>query len=331
MMSEPQLPPYPWLVADVGGTNARFAVINGPGQLPGRLQVLHSDDFPAFQDALGHYLANTDGERPRAAAIAIAGPVTGDQVRFTNHPWSFSIASTRRTLQLDRLRVINDFTALALALPHLGPDDTHLVGPGEAVAGAPLALIGPGTGLGVSGLLPAGSHWLPLSGEGGHATLAPGNSRESALLDIVRQDFPHVSAERVLSGSGLPNLYAALAKLEGDKAIGDVTPEFITDRALSHSDDLCVATVNTFCSLLGVVAGNLVLTLGARGGLYIGGGVVPRLGQFFDQSPFLTSFSAKGRHTGYLTKVPVRVIRAESPALLGAAQAFAVFPDDDPV
>lgn len=324
------IPPYPWLVADVGGTNARFAIVEGPGQPPAQLQVLHSDDFPAFQDALRHYLADAGANRPRAAVIAVAGPVTSDQVRFTNHPWSFSITATRRQMQFERLLVINDFTALALAVPGLDPDNTRVVAAGQAVSGAPLALIGPGTGLGVSGLLPIGSSWLPLSGEGGHVTLAPGNARESALLDIVRQNLSHVSAENLLSGSGLPTLYRAVATLDGYQPIAEATPEMITEQALNRGDYLSVETCNSFCSLLGVVAGNLVLTLGARGGLYIGGGIVPKLGQFFDQSPFLASFTRKGRYTAYLTAVPVHVITASTAALSGAAEAFAVFPNDPP-
>ncbi|MDX1606025.1 MAG: glucokinase [Candidatus Competibacterales bacterium] len=314
--------PLPWLVADIGGTNARFALVPTPDSPPLAIEALRCAEFPDPAAAIEHYLAQTSLDRPRSAALAVAAPVTGDRIDLTNHPWTFSIEALRQSLQFDRLRVLNDFTALALALPHLAPGERRQVGPGEPAANAPLALIGPGTGLGVSALLPTDGRWLPLSGEGGHVTMAPIDARESAILDQVRQRFPHVSGERLICGSGLCNLYRALAELEG-KPVESLEPAAITQRALDGSDPLCVETLNTFCGMLGTLAGNLVLTLGASGGLYIGGGIVPRLGGFIDHSPFRQQFAAKGRYAEYLAQVPSYVITAPYPALIGTARALA--------
>jgi glucokinase len=240
---------------------------------------------------------------------------------MTNHVWSFSIEQTRRQLGVDRFLVINDFTALAMALPHLEAADLHPVGSGQAVPEAPVALLGPGTGLGVSGLIHCGTHWMPLEGEGGHVTYGAANHRQAKIVSIVGERYSHVSAERLLSGQGLMNLYHAIATLHGVE-IEPLSPPDITGRALKGSCPVCAEVLETFCAMLGTVAGNLVLTLGARRGVYIGGGIVPRLGAYFDTSPFRESFERKGRFTSYLASVPSYVIRAQYPALLGVAAAL---------
>lgn len=321
------LPPLPWLVADIGGTNARFARVPTPESQPQAVRVLRCNDHPGPAEAIETYLAATDGERPRAAVLAVAAPVLGDQVNMTNHPWRFSINELGRRLGLEKLRVLNDFTALALALPHLGPDELRPISVGQPRTRAPLALLGPGTGLGVSGLLPVGdTSWLPLAGEGGHVTLAAGNAREAAVIGEIRRGYPHVSAERVLSGSGLITLHRAVAQLDGIPA-ETADPAEITRRALDDGNPLCRETLNLFCALLGSVAGDLALTLGAHGGVYIGGGIVPRLGAFFGASPFRHRFTAKGRYTAYLERIPCHVVIAPTPALLGTARAFMTLPD----
>src|SRR6185312_14726793 len=205
---------------------------------------------------------------PRRGAIAIASPIAGDQVRMTNHPWRFSIEGLRRSLGFERLEVINDFTAQALALPHLGEGDKIRVGGGAAVAGRPLAVLGPG-----SGLIPSGKTWIPLTGEGGHATMAPANDRESAVLAHMRGQFDHVSAERCLSGPGLVNLYNALAAVDGVPA-AQYTAAQITDAETAAADRLCQEATEMFCAMLGAAPGNLALTLGAQGGVFIAGGIV---------------------------------------------------------
>jgi len=315
--------PRPRLIADIGGTNARFALLVA-GE-PTQEQVLPCNDYPGIVEAIEHYFAATDvtsGERrPREAAIAIANPITGDQIRMTNHVWAFSARATRQSLGLERLIFLNDFTALAMAIRHLPRGELEQIGGGRGMADAPVALIGPGTGLGVSGLIPAGVHWLPVQGEGGHVTLPPANEREMEVLRVLRQRFSHVSAERVVSGPGLVNLHAALATADG-LVPESLDPPDITRRAMEGSCPVCREALDMFCAMLGTIAGNLVLTLGAVGGVYVGGGIVPRLGRFFAASPFRDRFEDKGRFADYLAPVPAWVIRTPRPAFIGVARAF---------
>ncbi len=313
----------PRLIADVGGTNARFALLEG--QEHRDEIVLKCADYPDFVAAAQHYLeqvgATAAHKRPQEAAVAIAGPITGDIIRMTNHVWQFSASRVRQQLGLARLIFLNDFTALAMAVRHLPAHELELIGGGRPVANAPIALIGPGTGLGVSGLIPSGSHYIPLQGEGGHATLSVMNEREMAVLRQLHQRFSHVSAERVISGPGLVNLYEAISVL--DRKVPDtLTPKEITRRASESSCARCMEAVSMFCALFGTMAGNLVLTLGAVGGLYIGGGVVLHLGRLFKSSPFRDRFEDKGRYAEYLSAVPVYLIRTELPAFVGLARAF---------
>jgi len=313
----------PRLIADIGGTNARFALLDG---LERRDEVvLHCADYPDLVSAAEEYLRQvgaTRRGRPVEAALAIAGPVTGDIVRMTNHAWQFSAAHTRQQLGLRRLIVLNDFTALAMAVRHFKPTDVEQIGGGKAAPNAPIAVLGPGTGLGVSGLIPTGEHWIPLQGEGGHVTLSVMNEREAAVLSQLQQRFSHVSAERVISGPGMVTLYDALCGVEG--VVPEVlTPPEITRRAQEGSCRMCLETVSMFCALLGTMAGNVVLTLGALGGAYIGGGVVPAMGPMFASSRFRDRFEDKGRFMDYVARVPTFVIRAELPAFIGLSSAFA--------
>lgn len=311
------------LIADIGGTNARFALLRGLDVHSE--QVLACADFPDIVAATEHYFgmvgATSAEQRPVEASVAIAGPVTGDLIRMTNHVWQFSAAGMRRQLGLQRLIFMNDFTALALSIRHLPPEDLRAVGVGRAVAGAPIALIGPGTGLGVSGLIPALGAWIPLQGEGGHVTLSVMTEREMAILGVLRREFSHVSAERVVSGPGLLNLYQALCTLEKTTP-ESLTPAQITQRAVAGTCRICIETVSTFCALLGTLASNLVLTLGALGGVYIGGGIVPQLGQFFVSSRFRDRFEDKGRYASFLADVPAYVITTRLPAFIGLAHSF---------
>ena len=311
---------FPRLVADVGGTNVRFASQFLPeGPLLGMASYACAD-FPGLWEAMQHHLRAKGLERPHACAIGIATAITGDQVQMTNHHWAFSIAELRRALGAEQLLVINDFTALALSLPALAPEARRQVGGGVAVDGAPIGLVGPGTGLGVSGLLPGvgGSGLAPIGGEGGHVTLSSFEPEEDAVLRLLQRRFGHVSAERALSGPGLENLYQALAEVRGQ-----TVPERTAASITAGEDALARDTVELFCSLLGNVAGNVALTLGARGGLYIGGGIVPRLGQRFDRSRFRERFEAKGRFRDYLAAIPAFVVEgSDRAALLGACRAL---------
>ena len=313
------------LLGDVGGTNARFAWQEAEGTPLRDIVTLPCANFPGLGDALRAYLKQVGRSAPGWCAIGIANPVTGDQIRMTNHHWEFSIKALQAELGFDRLVVINDFTALALALPDLGPHELRQVGGGSAAQGAPMALIGPGTGLGVSGLLPAGAagRWVALGGEGGHVTLAAGNEREAAVLQLLRREFGHASAERAVSGQGLVAVHAALCELDGLPTTMPITASEISANGLSDRNTQCVEALDLFCAFLGSVAGNLALTLGARGGVYIGGGIVPRLGGAFEQSRFRSCFEDKGRFRAYLEPIPVFVIDAGvSPALAGVARSL---------
>ena len=315
---------YPRLVGDIGGTNARFGWIESAQDIPSAIATLPCADFPSVVEAVRHYLANIGKGQPAWCAIGIANPVVGDHVQMTNHDWSFSISDVKRELGLDRFLVINDFTALALSLPVLSPSDVRQVGAGTPVAGAPLALLGAGTGLGVSGLLPAGGGHgaIPINGEGGHVTLAAIDEREDEVIGILRRRFGHASAERALSGPGIENLHQAVCELAGETAPA-FTAAQITGRAVARSDVRSVEALDLFFSFLGTIAGNLALSLGSLGGLYIGGGIVPRLGQAIDTSRFRQSFESKGRFRRYMAQIPTYVLQSKvSPALIGAARAL---------
>ncbi len=314
-------PTHPRLLGDIGGTNARFAWQDAAGAPLRDLAVYRCAEHESLEAVMRHYLAQHAKPVPAACAIGIANPVTGDQVRMTNHDWSFSIEAMRASLGLRRFVVLNDFTALALSLPVLEDREKVQVGGGEPVAGSAVALIGPGTGLGVSGLLPGpqGQGWLPISGEGGHVTLAGSDADEDAVIASLRRRYGHASAERALSGPGLVALYEAVCERQGvaPRALG--APEIGTDLA----DAQCRAAVELFLALLGGVAGNLALTLGARGGVYVGGGIVPRLLSRLQASRFRERFEAKGRFRTFLAPIPVYVIHTPvSPALTGAARAL---------
>jgi glucokinase len=309
----------PRLLADIGGTNARFALA-APDGGPYGVTVLPSERFTGLAEAAEAYLADIgSGARPVRAAVAVASPITGDQVTLTNRQWSFSIEALRNRLGLERLSVVNDFTAIARAIPYLEAGDRVAVGGGAAAPDAPVAVLGPGTGLGVSGLVPdrAGG-WLPLSTEGGHVTLPATDAREMAVIDWLRGRYEHVSAERALSGPGLVNLHEALARIAGRDAEA-LEPAEITARALLGNDPLCADAVALFCAFLGTVAGNLALSLGARGGVWIAGGIVPRIGDAFARSPFRARFEAKGRFTDYMKAIPTWVITHKYPAFPGLA------------
>ena len=313
------------LLGDVGGTNARFAWQASFGAPLRDIATLATADHATLADAITAYLNGIGRPAPAWCAIGIANPITGDHVQMTNCHWAFSISAMQQALGFERLVVINDFTALALALPDLTPAELRQLGGGAAVPGAAMALIGPGTGLGVSGLIPGDvpGRWLPLQGEGGHVTLAASNPREAAVLQVLRAEYGHASAERAISGQGLEALYAGLCTLDAIKGFTPLPAAAVSRHALAGDDAQCVEALDLFCAFLGNIAGNLALTLGARGGVYIGGGIVPRLGAAFMRSRFRECFEDKGRFRGYLEAIPVYVIHtAVSPALLGAARAL---------
>lgn len=317
---------FPRLLADIGGTSARFALQREADGPIGDVAVLVTADHPSLLEAARSYLAGLkDRPKPAWAAIGIATPITGDHVAMTNHPaWAFSIAELKRELQFDRLLVLNDFTTLALSLPVLKPEDLRQVGGSRPVEGAPIALIGPGTGLGAGGLMAASHHCgaTPIAGEGGHVTLAACDDEEAEVIELLRQRFGHASAERAVSGQGIENLYQACCARAGVKPQAFEAAD-ISARAIDGSDAQCVEAIALFFSFLGTTAGNLALTLGAHGGVYIGGGITAKLGALIEGSKLRERFEAKGRFRDYLAKIPMFVIDAKfPPALTGAARAF---------
>lgn len=328
------------LVADIGGTRARFAVCEGRGAPPVKARTLDCADFAGLADAAQAYLAGLGHPPVQEACFAVAAPVVGERVRFTNLGWSFHIEDTRAALRLRRLRVVNDFEAQALALPWLSQAELRAVGGGSADPGAPRVVLGAGTGLGVAALLRTGERWVAVPGEGGHVALSPMDEDEAALLAHLWRRFDHVSAERLVSGPGLQLLWLALRELRGMPPMAAPEPEEITRRALAahqpggdgssasatgQADSVSTEALARFCALLGTVAANLAVTFGARGGVYLAGGIVPALGQWFDGSPFRRRFERKGRFSAYAAAIPTYVITASSPALRGAAAAL-----DDP-
>jgi glucokinase len=297
------------LLADIGGTNTRCAVGDASGIK--HVVVFRNDDFPALAAVLGRYLGELGpAERPSVAVLAVAAPIRGDEVHMLNRAWRFSREGLRRELALDRLEMLNDFGALAWALPALGAADLVSLGGGPQAPDAPRVVLGPGTGLGMATLVPVGRDWVALPGEGGHGSLAAQDVGEETVIRAVRERFGHCSAERLLSGPGLTLLHGLLHGRH------DVAPRAIGD-ALRAGDPAAAATFGMFFRLLGTVAANAALLLGAFGGVYLGGGIVPRYVDALLRSDFRARFEDKGRYRDYLAAVPAWVITAENPALVG--------------
>lgn len=313
------------LVGDVGGTNARFALAR---MVEGRPVLEHHQSFPALEHPtfLGGVKAFLEGceVKPTGGVLAVAGPVTDGAIDLTNSPWRVSEAELQ-TLGLDPVRLINDFEALAWGAPVVARDQlAPLGGPEEGEPHATIAVLGPGTGFGVSALArDAHGYEIAMPSEGGHACFAPGDALEDEILRILRRRYDRVSIERLICGPGLLNLHRALAEIDGRESHID-DPAQITDAALADMNSACGATLARFCAILGAVAGDIALTTGARGGIYIAGGIAPRILPFLQASPFRERFERKGRFQPYMAAIPTHVILHKYAALLGAARvAFA--------
>ena len=304
------------LVGDVGGTNARLALCNVENGDITQAKTYSGLDFPSLEAVVVHYLKEhsvsvTDG------CIAIACPITGDWVAMTNHTWAFSTAEMKKNLGFEHLEIINDFTAVSMATPMI--KDEHLIkfGGGEPIEGKPVAVYGAGTGLGVAHLVHVNRRCVSLPGEGGHVDFAPNSEEEDIILEVLRAEVGHVSAERVLSGPGLVNLYRAIVKSD-NRLPEKLEPKDITERALADSCIDCRRALSLFCVILGRFGGNLALNLGTFGGVYIAGGIVPRFMEFFKASGFRAAFEDKGRFKDYVREIPVFMITHGQPGLLGA-------------
>jgi glucokinase len=316
--------PSPRLLADIGGTYARFTIETSPGVFV-HTASLRCAEHADFHAAVSAYLSGLPAGAVgpiEHAAIAIANPVEGDQVRMTNYHWQFSIEQMRQRLALTTLVVVNDFTALAMALPRLATNQRRQVGGGAARENSVVGILGSGSGLGVSGLIPLADGYVALGTEGGHTSFSPRDEREIAILRYGLTQFPHLSFERLLSGPGLELIFRALCHRAGRAAEALSAPE-ITRRALEGTDEVCSETLQAFCAMLGTAAANLAVTLGALGGVYIGGGIVPRLGEYFDRSGFRTRFEDKGRFSDYVKAIPTYVVTAEQATFVGASAILA--------
>jgi len=306
------------LVADIGGTHARFALNTGDDHFS-QPQVLTCADYPTLEAAIRHYLIQTQTDSIVSGVFAIATPVSSDWISMTNHHWQFSVEAIRRTLGLETLLVVNDFTALAMAIPYMGSHQLRSLGPQLATEKGVKGLIGAGTGLGVSAVVPCGNKWIPLTTEGGHVSLAPGDTIEIEILRRAARMFDHVSAERLVSGPGLSLLECILSEIQGAVAVTR-SPVAVVAAAQS-GETIALEAVRVFTGLLGSVAGNLALTLGSTGGMYIGGGIAGRMGLLFDEALFRERFVAKGRFRSYLSVIPTFLIAdGDFPALLGASR-----------
>jgi glucokinase len=328
-MSSGRTSASPWLLADVGGTNVRFALAHPAEPAPLLLDSMRAyrvAEFPSLADAAKAYF-QTIGERPPHAVFALAGPVRGDEVQMTNFPWTISRPQLQRELACRSVHLVNDFAALVMGLPLLTTQDVVALGPARApiARGVPnqtFCAMGPGTGLGVAALAVRGDAIVGLETEGGHASFAPTTEDEIGVLRHLIGRFGRVSIERLLCGSGLSNLHQALCAMQGC-AQDLVAPEEITARANAGRDPLSVRAVEMFCEMLGSVAGDFALAYGAWDGVYLAGGLLVPLQGWLRQPPFRKRFENKGRFASVLAGVPVAMIAHPQAGLLGAA-GFAV-------
>lgn len=306
------------LVADIGATYARFALTEPEGPVPDPDTVMVADEG-SLEEAVSRFLERRGaaGVKIDAAVLAAAGPVRADgTIQMTNGPWTINPQTIAETLNARSIRVLNDMTAAALGLPLLAADELDKLGGGEAIPHAPKAIIAPGTGLGVSALVPGtDGKAVSLASEGGHVDLAPHDAREGAIVLHLLRRYGHASPERVLSGQGLEALYAALGALDGTDTAAKGAADIAA--AARRGEAQAVETLQLFCGWLGSVAGDLALTLGARGGVYVGGGIVPQWGELFDRALFRRRFEAKGRFSDLLASIPAFLVQRKDVVLLG--------------
>ena len=318
------------LAGDVGATKTVLALFPKGSELdkPSREATYANRDYDGFESIVDSFLSGGDGPIERAC-LAVAGPVTGTRVRLTNLPWEIDAQQICARFVLERVVLINDLEGIARSIPHLSPLDLLTLHSGERDPHGPIAVIAPGTGLGEAYLTWNGERYEAHSSEGGHVDFAPVDDLQSELLAYLREEFGHVSVERVGSGSGIQNVYRFLRDRRGMKEPSELGAELdsaedptpvIVSAAVDSKYDLCVETLRTFVSILGAEAGNLALKLLATGGIYLGGGLPPRILPFLQDERFLEVIRAKGRYEHLLERIPVHVILNPRAALLGAAQ-----------
>lgn len=307
------------LIADIGGTNARFGIVDQDGTHD--LVYLSCQDYTGPAEAAQAYFEKIGlKEKPQAGVMAVAGPVENDLINFTNIPWVFRQTQLQQDLNLSSLAVMNDFKAVALAVPDISPGLLQHIGGAENIPARAKGVIGPGTGLGVASLIWDGSQYIAQAGEGGHVTMAAVNDREYAIFRQLRGKYHHISAERVCSGKGLENLYNAIRVLDHKLDKPDRAAPEISTQAISGSCEICQEALDLMLGFLGRVSGNLALTLYAQGGIYIAGGIPRKLGDYFSRSRFLEEFQSKGRQSELMKRIPVYMINHDAIGLLGLEQ-----------
>ena len=303
------------LLGDIGGTTARFAVLTGDAV--GAVKHLPVTRYRSLMDAIRDYLAGLEERAPPdAALLGVAAAIESGRGTLVNSQWVVDAAEIHAAYGIKSVHLINDFEAVAHALPHLTRRDVTALAGGKPPLGESMAVLGAGTGLGMAGIVHRGDRMTVIPTEGGHTTLPGTTPREDAVIERLRDRFGHASAERALSGSGLENLHTAIAAIDGT-AVPDRTAKEITRLAADGGCPVCTATVDMFCAMLGTVAGNLALMFRARGGVYIAGGIAPQILDRLTQSEFVARFMAKGRFGPYLRKIPVAVIVNPDAAFLG--------------
>ena len=306
------------IIADIGGTNMRVAQIDAQGRIAD-ITIYACADYAGLAEVLADFINRQQlQDKCINACLAIACPVGKDLIVMTNLPWQFSQKQLKAQLALNELVLINDFTAIAHAIPQLGAKQKVQIGVGEVVANKPISICGPGTGLGVANLIAIDATWHSLSGEGGHVDFAPVDQQEIAILNFLKNKHDRVSYEQLLSGMGIEQIYQALSFEKNGLAIS-LSAKEITAKALSGSCSLAVENLVQFCRILGSFAGNLALTLGSYGGVYIAGGIVPRFIEYFNDSEFRKRFEQKGRLSSFNQPIPTFVVTEEQPGLLGAS------------
>ena len=309
---------FPILIGDVGGTNARFSLLVDAFAVPKAFPVVQTADFETIDDAIQASVLDKTSIQPKSAVLAVAGPIDGDEIDLTNCPWVVRPQQMLASLGMEELIVLNDFEAQALAISALGEDSRTQIGGGAAHEGASRVVLGPGTGLGVAGLVRARKMWIPVAGEGGHVDLGPRSERDRAIWPHLQTIEGRVSGEQVLCGRGLVNLYNAIAAVDGAEA-PHATPAEITEAAVNHKDPLSIEAVDLFATYLGRLAGDLALIFMARGGVFIAGGIFQRIIPILKADQLRAAFEDKAPHSALMREIPLYVVTEPLAALAGLA------------
>ena len=310
--------PFPLLIGDIGGTNARFQILVNPNAKPIAFPNLLTANHSTIEDAIKTSILENTEVKPCAAVIAAAGPIENGRLDLTNYNWSIRPESFLHDLSIDDLTLLNDFEAQALATTAFEPEDIVKIGEGEPISNASRVIVGPGTGLGVAGLIHGQDRWIPVPGEGGHVGMGPQTDEDLSIWRFLENENNRVSAEQLVSGRGILNIYKAVSAREGRNA-ELTTPEQITAAALAGTDQLAVNSVELFCGYLGRVAGDMALTFLARGGVYIAGGIGKQITSIMKDSRFRYEFENKFPHSELLKSIPTYLIVHENAALSGLA------------